>query len=71
MRTYRLEFIDTDNGVTVTGENDGFSVLELISMLELKKLDLIHQANESTKYARTAHLENGNIVNISEKEDSK
>lgn len=37
MRTYRLEFIDTDNGITVTGENDGFSVLELISMLELKK----------------------------------
>lgn len=71
MRTYRLEFVDTDNGVTVTGENDGFSVLELISMLELKKLDLIRQANESTKYARTVHLENGNIVDISEKEDNK
>ena len=70
MRTYRLEFIDTDNGITVTGENDGFNVLEIISMLELKKLDLIHQANESTKYARTVHLENGNIVNISEKEDN-
>ena len=71
MRTYRLEFIDTDTGATVTGETDGFSVLELISMLELKKLDLIRQANESTKYARTVHLENGNIVDISEKEDNK
>ena len=71
MRTYRLEFIDTNNGVTVTGENDGFNVLERISMLELKKLDLIHQANQSTKYARTVDLENGNIVNIAEKEDNK
>ena len=68
MRAYHLDFIETDGKVTVIGENNGFNVLELISMLELKKLDLIRQANESTKYTRTVHLENGDIVDISEKE---
>ena len=32
-----------DNGLTITGENNGFNVLELIALFDIKKSDLVEQ----------------------------
>ena len=61
--------MDDDGGVTIDGTNAGFTVIELIGLLDLKKYDLLKQADDPTSYTRTAKRKNGEEVVISEKED--
>ena len=68
----RFELIATeDNGVfTFTSENDGFNALELIAILEMKKHDVVVQAEAQTKYDR-AMVRSGKKFNITESEDTE
>ena len=45
MKEYRLRITENEDGLYVGSENEGFSAMELIGMLEMKKHDIVRQAN--------------------------
>lgn len=51
MREYCLKIreIGSDGNIVCEGENNGFTTLELIALLDMKKLDLMRQLNDSEK----------------------
>ena len=70
MRKFEL-IVTEDNGVfTFTSKNDGFNALELIAILEMKKHDVVVQAEAQTDYDRTM-VRNGKKFNIVESEDTE
>ena len=43
MKRFKLVIEHDADGVRMNGENDGFNVLEIIALLDVKKNDLIEQ----------------------------
>jgi len=43
MKKYKLEFILSEKGLAVNGENEGFEPLELLGLLSWKKQDIENQ----------------------------
>ena len=69
MREFCMRILEYDDGhITIEGSNDGFTVIELIGLFDLKKYDLLKQADRPTNYTRTAVGKDGTTVDISEKE---
>lgn len=48
MSTYSLKFEDNGDTIRCDAKNDGFSILEMIGMLEVKKDDLMRQLKDKT-----------------------
>ena len=70
MRKFEL-IVTEDNGVfNFVSENDGFNALELIAFLEMKKHDVVVQAEAQTTYDRTM-IRSGKKFNITESEDTE
>ena len=70
MREFCIRVIENEEGgVTIEGTNKGFTAVEIVAILELKKHDLIRQIEEPTKFVRTVVNEDGSTVDISEKEN--
>lgn len=68
VKRFKVEFVECDGNLKITGENDGFSALEVVGLLEMKKEDIIDQVNHQTDYERTAHTADGRLLDISKKE---
>ena len=69
MREFCMRVLEHDDGdITIEGSNNGFTVIELIGIFDLKKYDLLKQADEPTSFTRTAVNRNGVTVDISERE---
>jgi arginine deiminase len=66
MRKYTLTITQGENGTTMRAENQGFTVAELIAMLEIKKLDLVAQGNNDTNFKRYALHDDGTKTEIVE-----
>ena len=66
----KFELVVTRNGDDwkFNTYNDGFTAVELIGMLDMKKTDVLNQINEFTKFERTVIDNEGNKIDISEKE---
>ena len=43
MKRFELVIEWDENGISVNGENDGFSAIELIALLDIKKNDIMEQ----------------------------
>lgn len=65
----RVRMDEEAGRVDIDATNDGFNVFELIAILDLKKDDLIRQAQEPTKFTRTIKTPAGD-KDISRKEDT-
>lgn len=50
MSTYSLKFEDNGDTIRCDAKNDGFSILEMIGMLEVKKDDLMRQLKDKNKF---------------------
>lgn len=57
MKKCTMVFIDNGDGFHIDGYNEGFSVCELITMLDVKKQDLLNQIMEPTKFTRVAKVD--------------
>ena len=68
MHKFKITFEMTANGLRIESENMGFTGLELIGLLELKKSDILKQIEEPTKYNRTSVYEYGKKDIIEDKE---
>lgn len=49
MSTYSLKFEDNGDTIRCDAKNDGFSILEMIGMLEVKKDDLMRQLKDKNE----------------------
>lgn len=49
MSTYSLKFEDNGDTIRCDAKNDGFSILEMIGMLEVKKDDLMRQLKDKKR----------------------
>ena len=58
MKRFELVIEQDDNGLTMSGENDGFNVLEIVALLDIKKIDLVEQftKRENFTHHRTAKV---------------
>jgi hypothetical protein len=65
----KFELVATkENGqVCFETRNDGFNALELVGILESKKIDILNQVNNFEKFKRTL-IEDGTKTDISDKE---
>lgn len=50
MSTYSLKFEDDGDTIRCDAKNDGFSILEMIGMLEVKKDDLMRQLKDKNEF---------------------
>lgn len=50
MSTYSLKFEDNGDTIRCDAKNDGFSILEMIGMLEIKKDDLMRQLKDKNEF---------------------
>lgn len=50
MSTYSLKFEDNGETIQCDAKNDGFSILEMIGMLEVKKDDLMRQLKDKNEF---------------------
>ena len=67
MKKFEIIFTMNDDGaISISGENNGFTALEAIALLEMKKSDVLDQVNKPTKFART-YSQDGTVLNISDK----
>ena len=67
MKKFEIIFTMDDDGViSISGENNGFTALEAIALLEMKKSDVLDQVNKPTKFTR-AYSQDGTVLNISDK----
>lgn len=69
MKSYTLTFVskgDVDGTVDSSAENCGFSGLELVALLELKKQDILEQMRNPIKFNRTTRRDNGDVVEITD-----
>ena len=68
MRKYVLTIVvdPISDQLTFESMNDGFSVFELISLLDAKKQDLLDQLNHQAKFTRTAFDQDGVAHRIEE-----
>lgn len=65
MKRFELVIKCDDNGVTMTGENDGFNALEIIALLDIKKTDIMEQFTKCENFThRRICNENGEWKNI-------
>ena len=72
MKKFELTFIQHSDGtIDIDGNNDGFNLLEIIGLLEIKLDDLREQANHPerfVKHTRTAIVD-GEQLSIEEAEE--
>jgi hypothetical protein len=67
MRTYTLIFTEHDaGGMDVSATNCGFNGLELVTLLELKKQDILEQVRNPIKFNRVIHRDNGEVAEITD-----
>ena len=50
IKKFELTITETDEGITITGDNNGFNAIELIGILEAKKQDIVEQLNHPEKF---------------------
>lgn len=69
-KEFKLIATEIDGNVSISGFNDGFTILELITLLGAKKLDLYEQLMhpEKFKHTRTAIVD-GEQISIEEVDD--
>lgn len=69
-KKFQLTVTEIDGEVNMTGFNDGFTILELITLLGAKKMDLYEQLMhpEKFKHTRTAIDVDGEQISIEEVE---
>lgn len=68
VKKFTLTFIGDGEMTECVGENQGFKITELISLLELKKNDLLDQWRGNVDFTRTVKYPDGRVETISEKE---
>lgn len=66
MKTYELKFTlnEADGQLHINAHNDGFSFMELVTMLEMKKLDILAQSSPDVHFKRLLIDEDGNNIEI-------
>ena len=69
MAEFKLIVTSENNRLTFKATNNGFNAIELVGILESKKLDILNQINDIHKFKRTVVDEDGNKIDISEKEE--
>ena len=69
VKKFTLTITDDGEMLHCDGENQGFTICELISLLELKKNDLIEQWRNEVDFTRTVKYPDGRVETISEKEN--
>ena len=56
MKKFTIEIVCDADGMThTTVTNDGFNALELLGLLEMKKMDIIDQCINPEKFKMTRH----------------
>ena len=70
MRRFILMITEKDGTINFESENDGFNTVELIAFLEMKKHDIVVQAEAQTTYDRTM-IRSGKNFKIVESEETK
>lgn len=68
MREFHITFTINDEGLSIVSRNEGFTGLELIGLLDLKRDDLIKQIADPTQFTRTAVYDYGKKDIIEDKE---
>lgn len=53
MKRFELVIESDANGVRMTGQNDGFNVLEIMALLDVKKTDIMEQFTKCENF--TSH----------------
>lgn len=66
MKKFKLVIEHDADGIRMSGENDGFNVLELIALLDVKKTDLMEQFTklDNFKHHRVAKTKEGEWTEI-------
>jgi len=71
MKKFELVVEVSDNTLSMSGTNDGFTALELIALLDIKKLDIIEQFTKHGNFThRRVAQKNGEWVSIEKEEQS-
>lgn len=70
MKRFILMITENEGAINFESENDGFNALELIAFLEMKKHDVVVQAEAQTTYDRTM-IRSGKNFKIVESEDTE
>ena len=72
MREFCLRAREDDTGeIVIDATNTGFTPLELIALLDLKKHDIMRQVDNPNAYTRTCIDEDGKRVEIEYTGDSE
>lgn len=66
MRRFQIEFKETETGLEINSENEGFDAIELIGLLDLKTIDIKDQVFRTANFNRTYVHENGKKEKIEE-----
>lgn len=71
MKKFELVVEMSDNTLSMGGTNDGFTALELIALLDIKKLDIIEQFTKLENFThRRVVKRNGEWVSIEKEEET-
>lgn len=67
-KQFTLTFTDENGTLSIDGNNNGFTALEIIGLLSLKLDDIVKQVNEPTKFTRTA-TDGDSTIEIADKKE--
>lgn len=72
-RKFEMTVVADDDGISINGENHGFTALEIVGFLEAKKQDILNQlyCPEKFKLTRTTEVDGEQIAIEEVEEDEK